>query len=272
MGATLKLLRIIQTRTPGVQHACQDLFTHTGPKRRDGAGEPKSLEPESLCALNWLRNVRDLIVIFRLTKRAKLLCVFGSLILVLSAAVLWLLAFYEPQGHQPAFRLDVVREMKNAATNVVVFRLVSLDGKHNYSLLTPGTISTPLPRTGFAPSVVFLEAHYSVYGRWTLMSLPPATWATNFVTVAFKNQIEFAIVAPTNDVWRLNMQICRVLSRTEAFTWKTERAWGLLKSRKFSAVPGAWFGPWSVTFNYLTWSAPFTNRPSLDNQTTRAVP
>lgn len=212
-------------------------------------------------------------MIFKLTKRAKLLCVFGGLIVVFIAAVLWLAVFYEPEGDQHAFRLDVVREIKNGATNVVVFRLVSLDRKHNYWLLTPGTISTPLSQTASAPSVVFPGALPSgVYGPWTLTSLSSATWITNFVAVTFKSQIEFAIVAPTNDVWRLNLQVSRVLSRMETLTWKTERALGYVKSRQLSAIPGAWSGPWSMALTYYTWSASFTNGPGLENQTTRAVP
>src|SRR5262252_5392500 len=109
----------------------------------------------------------------RFTKRAKLLCGLGALLVLMCLAVLWLLTFSEAPGNQPAFRLDFVRQVRNGATNIIVFRLTSLASKHAYSLLTPGTISTPLPSNGFAPSVVFLEARPSpVYGPWTFLGLP----------------------------------------------------------------------------------------------------
>lgn len=174
-----------------------------------------------------------------------------------SAGLLWLLAFYEPQGNQPAFRLDVVRQITGGATNVVVFRLISVDSKRKYWLLTPGTISPPLP---------------SIYGPFTLSPSPPAVWATNFIPITFRNQVEFAIVAPTNEVWKLNTLISHPLSRMETFTWKTEMAWDRLKRRQFSAIPGSWAGPWSVTLNYYTWSAPLTNKPGVNNEMTHSVP
>jgi hypothetical protein len=199
---------------------------------------------------------------FRLTRRARLLCALGSLALIFTAAVLWLLVFSGPEGYEESFRVDFVREMRQGATNIVVFRLIAPDSKRIYSVLTPGEISVP---NGFAPLIVFPSASPSpVYGPWTLLSLPAARWATNFVPLTFKRQVEFAILAPTNEVWRLNLHVSRVLTPIQVFGWKTQRAWNFIKGRKFSAVPGAWSGPWSVTLSSLTWSAPLTNKPTLD--------
>jgi hypothetical protein len=196
----------------------------------------------------------------RTKKKSKLLYLLGGIALSATAAFIWLVLPAHPEVGQPTFRLDKIGQGNRNGTNFLVFRLTSLDHAHNYLLADAGYICTPGDQ--FVGSVVFPSAAPDpVYGHWKWGTLPPATSATNFLPTTFNTQIDFTILAPTDNVWRLHVNPLQVLSPSQVFAWKTERAWGRLKALNFSAIPGAYSGPSSVTLNYATWSNPLTNAP-----------
>jgi len=171
----------------------------------------------------------------------------GGVLLVCAGVVLFAIAIGEETSAE--FRLETVKEINRGATNIIVFRLTSLDSQGAY-LVRPGSISVPSPVGRWNPGL----------GNWAYIKCPPAECISNFIPAHFKKELEFSIVVPTNQVWRLYVQPLRDLSRLSVWGWKTRRAWESLKGGNFSAIPGAWTGPWAVTFNYAAWSAPFTNR------------
>jgi hypothetical protein len=151
----------------------------------------------------------------------------------------------------PEFRLETVKKLKQGSTNVVVFRITALDGKETL-LATPGYINVPT------------ALGYPIFGHWTFRSLPAARCITNFSPIRFRTQMEFGVVTPTNEIWRLQVQPLRVLSRTEAWWWKIQTAWGDIRSGKPSAIRRAWSLQWGVTINHFAWSNSFTNQVSTD--------
>jgi hypothetical protein len=201
------------------------------------------------------------IMILGTKKRVKLLFVLGGIAVLAAAGFIWLVLVVQPEVGQPTFRLDNIGQGKRNGTNFLVFRLTSLDHAHNYRLADAGYICTPSGNQ-FVGSLVFPSAApVPVYGHWKWGTLPPATCLTNFFPSTFNTQIDFTIFAPMDNVWRLHVHPLQVLSHHQVFAWKTQRAWRYLKALNFSAIPGAWSGPSSVTLNYDTWSSPLTNAP-----------
>lgn len=194
--------------------------------------------------------------------RRKLFGVIG-LLLAASFCVFWLWFQWGDYGGQDAFRLVLVRNIQQGPTNILIFRLISLNDHRTYLLRDAGKISVPLSSNQTAPTSLVGDSDSArVYGGWTWYPLPAAQSVTNFVPTTFKAQTEFAVLAPTNAVWRMNVQPCRVLSRVGVFKLSTEKAWTCLKALNFRGLSRAWSGPWNVTLNYLIWSDAQTNAPA----------
>jgi hypothetical protein len=198
----------------------------------------------------------------RMKRRWKLLGV-GCALLFAGFCVVWLSSPGSDYGGQDAFHLVLGKKIQQGATNILIFRLTSLDDKKTYLLPDSGQISVPLSSNQATPvSLVGNGDPAPVYGRWTWYPLPPAQSVTNFAPTALKAQTEFAILAPTNAIWRMNVKPCRVLSRVGVFRYKIQKALTCLKTADFSGFSRAWSGPWSMTFNYLVWSDAHTNGPT----------
>jgi len=195
-------------------------------------------------------------------RRWKLFGVVGPL-LVASFCVLWLSASWSEYEGQDAFRLVLVNKIQQGATNILIFRLTALDNQRSYLMPDSGQISLPLSSNQAAPASLVGDGDPApLYGPWTWYPLPPAQSVTNFAPTTFKAQTEFAILAPTNAIWRMNVNPCRVLSRVGVFKCKSEKAWTCLKTLNFRGLSRAWSGPWNVTLNYLIWSDAHTNAPT----------
>ena len=156
-------------------------------------------------------------------RRWKLFGVVVSL-LVGSFCVFWP---WSEDESQDAFRLVLVKTIQQGSTNILIFRLTSLDNQRTYLLPNSGQISVPLSSNQIAPvSLVGDGDPAPVYGGWTWYPdpLPPAQSITNFAPTAFKAQTEFAILSPTNAIWRMNVNPCRVLSRFGVYKYKHQKA------------------------------------------------
>jgi len=174
--------------------------------------------------------------------------------------MLWLSSRWSEYGSRDAFRLELVKQIRQGPTNILIFRLSSLDNQRTYLLPDSGTISVPLSSNQAAPTSLLGDGDPApVYGRWAWYPLPPAQNVTNFAPTAFKAQTEFAILAPTNAIWRLNANPCRVLTRRGVFNYKNQKAWTCLRTLDFRGLSRAWSGPWNVTLNYHIWSDAHTN-------------
>jgi len=164
-------------------------------------------------------------------------------VLAVSAGVLLPLTFLPlkecPHGHP--FQLEAVKELKQGSTTVLVFRLTSLEGGRA-RLFTPGNISVPA------------DTHHPVSGQWNQIS--PAKCVTNFVPITLETNVEFTIFAPTNEVWRLEVQTLQVPSRVSVLKWKVQAIWQELGSGNFSALREAWAS--GVATGDSTASRPFT--------------
>src|SRR6266567_6816906 len=143
-------------------------------------------------------------------RRARFFCFVGGLVFV-GLALLWLSSDTNEAGNQVAFRLEIVRQIRNGPTNIVAFRLTALSSQKTYLLAGPGTIS--VPTSGNRLVLLGDGDPAPLYGPWAWYPLHPARCITNFVPLTFKTHTEFAIFAPTNEIWRLNVQPLLVLSR-----------------------------------------------------------
>src|SRR5262249_56453317 len=85
--------------------------------------------------------------------------------IVIMAAVVWLVPSYEGPAAAPAFDVVVVKEVKQVATNVVVFRVISRSEKE-FVLPYPGWIRVPS---------AFSLSYYSTLWRWRAVTTRAAS-------------------------------------------------------------------------------------------------
>ncbi|HYV26173.1 MAG TPA: hypothetical protein VFA77_01465, partial [Candidatus Eisenbacteria bacterium] len=118
----------------------------------------------------------------------------------------------------PSFSLIPVAQITKPGTNVIIFRLTSLDVTR-LSLADLGHIEVPLKLTNAHPG------HLPLWERFFC----PALSSTNFAPAEFRRRIEFGIVAPTNRIWRLQIHLERTV-RLNVWKERMLKEWECLKA------------------------------------------
>jgi len=183
-----------------------------------------------------------------MTARQERILIYGGLV-VLSAAISMVLLFCEDLGEPPSFSLIPIKRLSQGGTNITVFRLTSLERKR-VTLSKLGYIEIPLDS---------LKPHPLRWRPWFSAS----SCTTNFVPTEFKQQVEFAILSPTNHVWRLQVHLKRTVALP---VWKEriEQQWECLKKLNWAGMPGAWSVPSRLVLYYYAWSPELTNSGPTD--------
>lgn len=168
-------------------------------------------------------------------------CLVGILML------LFLLALTEEPESNPGFRLVATNQLQQGGTNIVIFRLTSLDGAE---VLQPGPGFIYDPLAPQAP----MYLRYGLIGPGAQAICP-----TNFVNTTFRSQTEFAVLAPTNNIWKLHVVLERQESFREILAERCRETWDCLLQRRFAPIKQIWGCPWRVSENYHVLSQPLTN-------------
>lgn len=182
-----------------------------------------------------------------MTTRRKSAWVAVGCVLAIIVLLFFLMLSEEPRG-MLGFRLEPINQARQGGSNIVAFRLTSLDGVEVLHF-QPGGICDPVN-----PSNAF-HRRYGLGGGPDLAANCP----TNFLPTRFRRQTEFAVFAPTNEVWVLAVQLLREESLPEILKERSDSTWECLQRRNFGAIRQIWSRPWRVSINYNVLSRPISN-------------
>lgn len=185
------------------------------------------------------------------TRRKSVWVAVGCVVAIF--VLLFFLMFWEEPHDNLSFRLAAINQVQQGRTSIVTFRLTSVDGAEVLQF-GPGDIFDPSnPSNGF----------YRRYG-WAGVPTNPAKCPTNFPPTKFRSQTEFAVLAPTNDIWMLDVPLLRQESFREIVRERSLYTWDCIIKRRFTAIRQIWSSPWQVSMNYHILSRPFTNSAPED--------
>ena len=180
------------------------------------------------------------------TRRKSVWVAVGCVVAIF--VMLFFLMFSEEPHDNLGFRLVPTNQVREGGSHIVTFRLTSLDGVDVLHFRSGDIIDPTNPTNAF----------YRRYGLGVVAALA-ARCPTNFVPTEFRSQTEFAVLAPTNDVWMLQVQLLRQESFPEILRERSRSTWDCLISRKFAGIRQIWSRPWRVSMNYSVLSRPITN-------------
>lgn len=182
-----------------------------------------------------------------MTTRRKSVWMAVGCVVAIFVLLFFLMLSEEPHG-MLGFRLEPISQARQGGSNIVTFRLTSLDGVEVLQLQPGGIYDVANPS----------NAHYRRYG----LAGGPAIAAkcpTNFLPTKFRSQTEFAVLAPTNEVWMLDVFLLKQESFREILKERSGSTWRCLMRWNLAAIRQIWSRPWRVSMNYSVLSRPITN-------------